>query len=962
MNLQKQLSFSLAIIIIFSSVFIAESQVYPEATSVVKRLESFQNINDETNQSIFQNLNFRSVGPTICSGRVADISVNPDNPAEFYVAYASGGLWKTTNNGQSFTPVFENEATMTIGDVEVDWKHGETIWIGTGEANAFLFAGLGIYKSIDKGKTWKHLGLTETTHISEIIIHPENPDTVWVSSPGHLWSTNKQRGVFKTTDGGKNWKKVLFIDEMTGITDMKQSPNNPDIIYAAAWQRMRRPWRRIKSGESSGIYKSIDGGENWKLITKKESGFPFGEGVGRIGLAISKSNPKVVYALLDNQFKREREETKGLKITKDELKEMSKGKFLALDEKLISNYCKQYNFPSKYTVKKLKEMVGNDEIKPADLVAFIEDPNRAMFEDLPIIGAEVYRSNDGGKSWKRTNIDYIDDLFFSYGYVFDVIRVSPVNPDKIYIGGVFLLTSDDGGKTFHRICKENVHLDHHALWTNPQNEGHLINGNDGGVNISYDDGETWFKANSIPVSQFYTVNFDMDTPYNIYGGMQDNGVWYAPNNYKYSRSWHQYGEYTYKEIHGGDGMVVQIDTRDNNIVYTGSQYGNYSRYDKTLKSFKRIKPKHELGERPLRFNWQTPIHLSVHNQDIIYCGSNKFHRSLNRGDNFETLSGDLTKGGKPGDVQYGTLSAIHESPFKFGLIYTGADDGSVHVSKDGGNSWTDISNGLPEGFWVNNIQASSHKLERVYISLNGYRWDNSTPYIFVSDNMGTTWQQIGTNLPTECVFVAKEDPLNPDLIYAGTQNGLFISMDRGKTFMKAGTETLPNVAIFDLAVHPRENDLIVATHGRSLFVADISQLQKLTPEISAKEIFVFDINPVRYSTAWGQKWGKWQDAYTPEINIPVYINSEAKVKVRILSPKALELNVFEAKCKKGINSISYNLKLNNKKVNKYREELNENNHQIVKRSKDGNFYLTQGEYTIEIEVNGKKVSNTLVIN
>jgi photosystem II stability/assembly factor-like uncharacterized protein len=548
----KRLKFIIFLPLIFASV-IAQTK-YPAYTSASQRYAGFIQRQKLLAKSLTKNIEVRSIGPTIMSGRVVDVDVSPNDPSRFYVAYASGGLWRTENNGNSFTPLFDQEAVMTIGDIAVDWKHGEKIWIGSGENNSSRssYAGMGIYVSADSGKTWQKRGLEETHHIGRIIIHPENPDIVWIAAAGHLYSPNEERGVYKTTDGGKNWKKTLFIDENTGAIDLALDLQNPDVIYASMWHRTRRAWDFTESGAASAIYKSTDGGENWKLISGEGSGFPVGEGVGRIGIAAAPQDHNVIYAFLDNQFRRKEEEKqKGLQ--KDDLRKLTADEFLKLKDDDINDFLDKYHFPMRFNADTLKQLVKNKTIRPAALVEYLEDANAMLF-DRPVVGAEVYRSDDGGKSWHKTHEGYLDNLVYSYGYYFGNIRVSPYNKEMIYLLGVPILLSVDGGKTFKSINGDNVHVDHHALWIDPEREGHLVLGNDGGINISYDNGLTWIKANSVPVGQFYSVAVDMDKPYNVYGGLQDNGVWYGAHTAQMNRSWQASGKYPFKWIMGGDGM------------------------------------------------------------------------------------------------------------------------------------------------------------------------------------------------------------------------------------------------------------------------------------------------------------------------------------------------------------------------------------------------------------------------
>lgn len=929
----------------------------PAFTSAVERIADFEKRQKLLENSLVSEIPFQSIGPSVFSGRVSDIDVWQQDPTHFYVGYASGGLWKTENNGQSFMPLFDNEIVMTIGDIAVDWKKN-TIWVGSGEVNSSRssYSGVGMFKSDDGGKTWQHKGLGETHHIGRIILHPTDPNTLWVAALGHLYSPNQERGIFKTTDGGETWTKTLFVNQDAGAIDLIIDPTNPDILYASTWERTRRAWNFVESGEGSGIYKSIDRGENWTRLNGEKSGFPTGKGTGRIGLAIyENAGKKTLYAILDNYNRRpEEDKKKGDDLTKDDLRKMSKEAFLKLNTKQVEGYLKKYNFPKKYAYATLKKRIENDEILPIALVEYVEDANSLLF-DTPVIGAEVYRSDDEGKTWKKTHEDYLDNVYNSYGYYFGQIRISPTNPDKIYIMGVPVLRSEDGGKTFHSINGDNVHADHHALWASPNRDKHLILGNDGGINISYDDGENWVKCNTPALGQFYYVAVDMAEPYNVYGGLQDNGVWMGKHTYEASNYWHNSGHYPYKSIMGGDGMQVAIDTRDNATIYTGYQFGNYFRLNTKTDEQTYITPKHELGDRPLRWNWQAPIHLSIHNQDIVYFGSNKLHRSFNQGDDFTEISDDLTKGGKKGDVAYGTLTTIHESPLKFGLLYVGSDDGLVHVSKDGGNTWTKISDNLPTDRWVTRIQASKHVESRVYISMNGYRWDNFRSLIYVSEDYGKTWSKLGKDLPAEPVNVIKEDPENENLLYVGTDHGLYASLDRGQSFMLMN-KNLPAVAVHDVVVHPREKELLVGTHGRSLYLADVQHLQKMTDEILQKKMYVFDIQEIKSSSRWGNPWSKWRDAPEPTIEIPVFLNLQGKAKTTILMDD-LVLFSFEKEVKKGLQYLDYNAQVEEKNVMKYERLLNEKKKKgadniKVEKAKNGVYYLKKGSYKIKVEMDG----------
>lgn len=914
------------------------------ATPAKEVQESLAKKKAMVSRSLVKNIPFKNIGPTVMSGRVVDISVNPNNTNEFYVGYASGGLWHTKNNGNTFTPVMDNSATQNIGDIAVDWKNN-TIWVGTGENNSSRssYAGIGMLKSTNGGRSWEHMGLNDSHHIGSVLINPKNPNEVVVGVLGHLYSPNTERGIFKTTDGGKTWKKVLFINEDTGIIDVKQVPGNFNILYAASWERERKAWNFDGDGKSSAIYKSVDGGNTWKKVSEN-NGFPNGKGVGRIGLAVFDAN--TVYASLDNQFRRKEDKktkTSSNALSKEDFKTMSVDAFLKLSDKKLNSYLKTNGFQEKYRAENVKQMVRAGSVKPVDLAKYLENANSLLF-DTPVIGAEVFKTTNGGKSWKKTHDGYLDDLYYSYGYYFGEIRVDPQDKNGIYILGVPILKSKDGGKTFTSISRENVHADHQALWVNPKIKGHLIDGNDGGLNVSYDDGKSWLKLNNPPVGQFYSVYVDNKKPYNVYGGLQDNGVWTAKNNARINKAWLQTGKNPYQSLMGGDGMQVAVDNRNSDIVYTGYQFGNYFRINRATGKNTYIQPKHTLGESPYRFNWQTPIQLSVHNQDILYLGGNKLHRSLDKGNTWTTISEDLTKGGRKGNVAYGTLTTISESPFEFGLIYVGTDDGLIQVTKNGGGSWELISSSLPQDLWVSRVIASSHKKSRVYATLNGYRWDDFKSYVYVSDDYGKTWKNIGSNIPNSPVNVIKEDPKNEAVLYVGTDNGLYVSLDKGATW-NIFHNNFPNVAVHDLVIQPEAKELVVGTHGRSLYKANIAPLQAFTNKIKNKSVHIFKVKNIRKSGSWGNSWSKWLKPSTPEVKIPFYVNNNKKVSI-VIYAKDIKVNSIKIDAIKGFNEAIFDVSFDKDGLKRY---IKAHPDVVLKEAKNGTTYLPKGKYTIKIE-------------
>ena len=856
----KRIRTLLCLLVLFSTAFDGFSQPTAVKSKTLRR--------EGIAPSLLDNYPVRNIGPTVQGGRIVDIDVNLRFPKEFYVAYASGGIFKTINNGITFEPIFDNIGALGIGDMALSQSDPNIIYVGTGEKNSSRssYAGSGVYKTTDGGKTWTHLGLSGTHHIGRIVIHPQDNNTVWVASIGALYSSNDERGVFRSTDGGQTWKKTLYINDSTGVIDLVVNPQNPNQLFASAWERSRSAWNFKGNGEGSGIYRSDDGGVSWQ---KSSEGFPEGAQVGRIGLEICASRPNVVYAILDNQAeveddKAEKPDPAKLKI--EDFKTFTKEQVLNLDNKKFDEFLKDSGFPKKYNAELVKREIREDRYTPKAIAEYFgADANSNLF-NTKVAGAEVYRSDDSGATWKKMNSYDLDGVFYTYGYYFAEMEVSPDDPDLIYIYGVPLLKSRDGGVTWHRLDTlsgvRDIHVDHHALWINPNDPQHLLLGNDGGLYQSYDEGANWLHINNMPVGQFYTVNVDMEKPYNVYGGLQDNGVLKGSSQSVPNESRH------WEPIFGGDGMYVAADPRNSKLVYTGFQFGNYFRLELDKGKRARITPQHDIGEAPLRWNWRAPLMLSTHNPDIVYMAANKVFRSLNQGDTWEVISDDLTQNRKQGNVPFSTISTMAESSLKFGLLYVGTDDGNVWVSRNGGGSWTSIRNGLPADKWVSSITASPHDEATVFVSVNGYREDDFKTYLWMSTDFGKTWKSINGNLPESVANVVIQDPVQPDLLYCGLDAGTFASFDRGMNWhLLYG---MLNVPSYDMMVHPRDNELVVGTHGRSVFVADVKPLQELTAQNLGKSIVVFKPKDIRHSERWGEKSFEWAKAFLPTLEILYY--------------------------------------------------------------------------------------------
>lgn len=947
-------TFSLiAVIFLLTITNEVKSQAVNGTSSPEKRYEAYQWRNDSAHNRMAGNWNFTNIGPTIMNGRITDIEVNPDDAHEFYIAYASGGLWHTRNNGTTFQPIFDHEAVMTIGDIAVHWPT-RTLYVGTGENNSSRssYAGNGIYKSVDNGKTWEHLGLADSHHIGRMWVDKTNANHIMVGALGHLYSKNKERGIYKSEDGGKTWNNTLFVNDSTGVIDLIADPNQKEVFYCSTWQRQRSAWNFSGAGIASAIYKSSDGGRSWKRMTEANAGFPSGSLTGRIGLTASTRNQQTfLYAIVDNQEPREKKADKKEGITKEALKTMPVDTFLKLDDAALETYLRTNDFPEKYDAREVKKMVKKGKIEVKALVEYLEDANSVMME-TEIKGAEVYVSSDGGETWKKTHEGYIDGLYYTYGYYFGQISAQPDQPDVLYILGVPLLKSTDAGKTWKNINGDNQHGDHHVLWVNPTQPNHIYNGNDGGLNISYDGGESWVKCSMPAVGQFYAVQTDNEEPYNVYGGLQDNGVWMGKSNYTYSTEWQSDGSYPYKFLLGGDGMQVQIDPRDPNTVYTGFQFGNYFRIDRKTGKRKNISPKHDLGERPYRFNWQTPILISRHQPEIIYMGANKFLRSMDKGDQFKAISGDLTTGGKPGNVPFGTLTTLDESPLEFGLLYAGSDDGLVHVSKDGGANWQNITAGLPSHLWVSRIIASQHQKSRVYVSLNGYRNDDFSPYVYKSDDYGQHWEPLGANLPHEAVNVIREDHEDENILYIGSDHGVYFSVDGGQKFERLSRD-LPNVAVHDLVIQKKANEMILGTHGRSLFKTDIVPLRKLK-ELKDTLFTVLNNPSLAYNSNWGKKWNAYSEVQQPKLKITYYSQHTGKANLSIKTEKGNVRFTKELDLRLGINHLEVPFwfdKMPSDAKGKQQKKKNEKAEVMdaEKVADDGCIYPQPGKYTLMVK-------------
>lgn len=819
-------------------------------------------------------LTWRSIGPANMGGRITALAVCAAEPSTYYVGTATGGLLKTVNNGITFEHQFDRQKVVSIGDVCVAPSNQDIVWVGTGENNPrnSVSYGDGVYKSSDGGKSWQHMGLKETFQIGRILIHPNNPDIVYVGALGRLYGPNPERGLYKTVDGGKTWDKILFVDDKTGVIDMRMHPQNPDVLLVAMWERRRDSFDgndpEVKWGRGSGLFKTTDGGKTFRRLT---AGLPASP-LGRIGLDWYSKDPSIVYMVLDcdkigmvpkdvqvsaaflgvsgetakdggarlrSVVKDSPAEKAGLQVD-DVVKEWG-GKEIQTYQDLTEGI-RSHKEGTRITATVQRAMktltlrvtLGKraeaEEGRP--LSAYLggqrENVQKKQGKDGYQYGG-VYKSTDGGESWQRINSLNPRPMYFSQ------IRVDPQDAHYVYVLGIALHRSTDGGQTFKNDGGETVHADHHALWIDPHNGRHMVLGTDGGVYVTYDRMNRWDHLNFLALGQFYHVAIDPRPHYKVYGGLQDNGTWGGPAFTKNSdgprnADWVRVG--------GGDGFRCQVDVNDPDVVYYTSQWGRMARRDFRTGEVEAIRPPKKKGIS-YRFNWNTPFLLSSHNSRIFYAAGNYVFKSLDRGDDLSLLSPEITRTDK------GSASALAESPRDPHVLYVGTDDGNLWLTRDGGRQWDNITKnvGLPGPFWVASIEASRYADGRAYVVFDAHRSDDMEPYVYVTEDFGKTWQELRGNLPWGSTRVLREDIQNKDLLYLGTEFGLWCSLDRGRSWTSMNTN-LPTVPVLEVAQHPTSGELIAATHGRSLWVLPVTPLRQMAGTAFPTEARLYKTTPV----------------------------------------------------------------------------------------------------------------------
>jgi photosystem II stability/assembly factor-like uncharacterized protein len=840
---------------------------------------------------MIQTFEMRNIGPAIMGGRVVDFAVVENNTAVIYAAIGPSGVWKSINAGITWEPAFHLEGSVAVGAVDVSQSHPDIVWVGTGEGTSRNSVGIGdgVYKSTDGGQSWSNMGLGDSRHISQIIIDRSNPDIVYVGALGHLWGANEERGVFKTEDGGKTWRKVLYVDENTGVADMAADPSNSRILYAGTWDYRRKPFHFRSGGPGSAIYKTTDGGETWKKIHK---GLPSGI-YGRIGLDVCRSKPEVVYAVVEHS------------------------------------------------------------------------------------NSGIFRSEDKGETWRRMGDKQTHDRVNFRPFYYSKITVDPNNDLVVYVYSGSSYVSRDGGKTFTSISG-GTHPDHHMLWIDPHNSLHLLDGNDGGIDISYDGGATWHSVQTNAWSEVYQVGYDMRDPYYAYVGLQDNGSWGAPIN---SLDPSGIMNFHWYAIGGGDGFYIQPDPEDYSTVYRNAHMGGITRFDVDTGDSQDIKPVAPLNEPPYRFNWNSPIQLSPHDRNTVYFGGNYLFKTTDGGRSWERISPDLSgndpekqkdSGGvtpdNTGAEIHCTIYTISESPLKQGLIWIGTDDGLVQMTRDGGAAWTDLTRnirGLPPDSWVTRIEASHFQEGTAYAAFDRHRWDDYKPYVYKTTDFGRTWSSLCTGLPdVGYLHVVREDPVNPDLLYVGSEFGLFLSFDAGRTWIPYRNE-FPTVAVRDIQIHPRDHDLLVGTHGRGLWVLDdITAFQNLTPEVLASSGTLFDIRPATLYSYKSNSMYSGPYAFSgpnprPGAQITYFIGDESgsggSFSLAVFNRQGDKVATLRGPRSRGLHRVTWNLRAQGAA-----QETQAPARSRYRRFSAGS-YCFPGEYTVVMELNGARMEKPLTV-
>lgn len=855
--------------------------------------------------SDLSSLAWRTVGPANMGGRVADICIAPSDSKTFFVGFGASGLWKTTNNGTTFKPVFDHEATSSIGSVVVvdapegwaGWADDKTVknkieegkskivWVGTGEGNGRNSSswGNGVYRSTDGGTSWKHLGLEDSRDIPRVAVDVKNPDVCFVAALGHLWGPNKTRGVYKTTDGGKTWSPSLQIDENTGACWVQLDPSNSQIVFAAMYNRRRTAYSYQSGGPEGGIYKSIDAGKSWKKLT---SGLP--KQTGRIGLDICQTKPNIIMAVVES------------------------------DEG------------------------GSQNI----------DENRSR-------AGGVFRSENGGETWTRVNVQNPRPFYFSK------IKIDPKNDKRVYQQGWNIWTSDDGGHTFKEGLTPKLHVDWHAMMIDPKDSDRLIVGSDGGLYQSFDKGATWDFMNQLAVGQFYNVAVDNSKPYRISGGLQDNGSWMGKGyTFEQDERGIAITNRDWEVIGGGDGFHVAFDPTNPNILYSESQGGSLVRIHADTRFAKGIAPTPKEGQPAFRFNWSAPFFISPHDATVLYLGGNKVFKLADRGDKWHAISPDLTTN-NPLKAQttgssaeaHCTIVALAESRRHKGTIWAGTDDGLIHVTDNDGGTWSDVTPREVQGSYVAMIDPSAHDARTAYAAIDGHRSDNYKPLILVTQDLGKSWRNITSNLPDGAsVRCVRESMVTAGVLFCGTENGIYLSINQGTTWVKLNSDSLPTVGVHDIAQQSREMDLVVATHGRSVWVLDdISALGQLSPSLMQKKLAVFRPRESR-PELMGFIDGLWGDKFFAATNKPQGIaiqywlrDAEDSASIEIKNSKEEVIATLTGSGKAGINKVYWDFKM--------KPEIS-----LPNRGQEPSMvFAPAGKYSVTVSSAGEKVSTTLVV-